>query len=299
MTKIASVAVIGGTHGNEYTGIYLLQQWQQAVEQVQRDSFSTELVMANPAAFKENRRYLDSDLNRQFLAALLDDVALADYEQSRAKVLNGQLGPKGKARTDFIIDLHNTTSNMGPSLILLQSDSFNLRLAAYIKQVMPEAVIVLEDQIPLAEHPYLCSIAPQGVIVEIGPQPQSVLRHDVLLWMETMTQCILDYVDLHNRNALPALPEEIELYRYTESIKLPEDENGQRLGMVHKQVEDSDFVPVQPGDPIMVTFAGEDMLWQGDYPAYPHFINEAAYYNSNFAMAMAQKVTLSIPNTAD
>ena len=295
MTKIQSVAVVGGTHGNEYSGIYLLQQWKKHPELVRRDSFTTELVFANPRAYEENRRYLDSDLNRQFIAEQLTDNSLGNYEQSRAKVLDGQLGPKGNASTDFIIDLHNTTSNMGPSLILLQSDDFNLRLAAYIKLKMPDAVIIMEDQIPVEQHPYLCSVAEQGVIVEIGPQPQSVLRQDILEWMRDMTQYILDFIHLNNAHQLPPLPTEVESFEYVETLKLPEDELGNRLGMVHKNVQDKDFQEVQPGEPIIALFDGGEVCWQGDYVAYPHFINEAAYYDSNLAMSMARKRTLKIP----
>lgn len=295
MKKIQSVALVGGTHGNEYSGIYLLQQWQKQPQKVNRESFNTEMLFANPQAYQNNSRFVDSDLNRQFLQHLLEDDSLTDYEQTRAKVINQQLGPKGQAKTDFIIDLHNTTSNMGPSLILLQSDAFNLQMAAYVTMQMPEAVIILEDQVSLTEHPYLCAIAEQGVIIEIGPQPQSVLRQDVLQWMDTMTGHILDFVELHNNSNLPMLPKEFDAYSYTETVKLPEDDKGERLGMVHSNVQDQDFKAIQPGDPIIKTFDGEDILWRGDYVAYPHFINEAAYYESNVAMSMAIKHKVTVP----
>lgn len=295
MKAIQSVALVGGTHGNEYSGIYLLQQWRKQPQKVQRESFGTQILFANPEAYKNNTRFVDSDLNRQFLPSLLADESLTDYEQSRAKIINQQLGPRGQAKTDFIIDLHNTTSNMGASLILLQSDDFNLQMAAYVSMEMPDAMIVLEDQVPLEEHPYLCAIAQQGVIVEIGPQPQSVLRQDVLEWMDTMTGHILDFVHLYNTGQLPALPETFEAYSYIETIKLPEDENGGRLGMVHCNVQDQDFKPVQPGDPIIKRFDGQDIVWSGDYEAYPHFINEAAYYESNVAMSMGSKTIVKTP----
>ncbi|MFC1503716.1 succinylglutamate desuccinylase/aspartoacylase family protein, partial [Pseudomonadota bacterium] len=109
MNKINTVAVVGGTHGNEFSGIYLLRKWQKNAQLISRSSFSTQTVFANPKAHEENRRYSDCDLNRQFSLADLDDQKLANYEQSRAKVINNQLGPKGNAKTDFIIDLHNTT----------------------------------------------------------------------------------------------------------------------------------------------------------------------------------------------
>ena len=291
---INSVAIVGGTHGNEFSGIYLLRKWQQEPQQVSRNSFSSQMVFANPKAFEENKRYLDCDLNRQFTLADLDNPELANYEQSRAKAINLQLGPKGNAKTDFIIDLHNTTSNMGPSLILLQSDAFNRKLGAYVKSKMPEAVVVLEDQVPVEEHYFLSSITKQGAIVEIGPQPQSVIRQDVLDWMEEMTRHILDYIDLHNTDALPELPARYEAFKYEETLKLPEDADGERIGMVHKNVQDADFKPLCEGDPIFTLFDGTEINWEGDYVAYPHFINEAAYYDNNLAMSMAKKVIVEV-----
>ncbi|MFC1503068.1 succinylglutamate desuccinylase/aspartoacylase family protein, partial [Pseudomonadota bacterium] len=138
------------------------------------------------------------------------------------------------------------------------------------------------------------SISPRGVIVEIGPQPQSVIRQDVLDWMEEMTRHILDYIELHNTNALPQLPASYEAFRYTETLKLPEDENGERAGMVHKNIQDADFKPLHSGDPIFTLFDGTEVFWEGDYEAYPHFINEAAYYDNNLAMSLGKKLLIEL-----
>ncbi len=297
MTTIKKVAIVGGTHGNEFTGITLIKQWQQSPQRVARDSFVVNTVFANPKAHEENKRYVDCDLNRQFTADDLNNDALCNYEQSRAKAMNGQLGPKGKkgdAKTDFIIDLHNTTSNMGPSLILLRMDAFNRKMGAYLKSKMPEVVVIVEDSCPMADHPYLCSVAPQGVIVEVGPQPQSVVRQDILEQMDAMTHHILDYVHHCNGGNLPELPPCYEAFRYTETLKLPENEKGERIGMVHKNVQDQDFKPLSKGDPVMALFNGGEIRWEGDYEAYPHFINEAAYYDNNLAMSMAEKIMVNI-----
>lgn len=293
MKKIEQVAVVGGTHGNEFSGIYLLKKWQKNPQLLAREGLQIETVFANTKAYEENKRYIDCDLNRQFISADLSNNTLTNYEQSRAKVINAQIGPKGDAKSDFIIDLHNTTSNMGPTLILLQSDLFNRQLGAYVLEKMPEAVIVFEDQVSLDEHYFLASIARQGVIVEIGPQPQSVIRQDVLDFMEDMTQHILDFVVLFNQGTATGLPEQYDAYKYIESIKLPEDEQGERIGMVHKNVQDQDFKPLAKGDAIFTLFDGGEICWEGDYQAYPHFINEAAYYDNNLAMSLAEKITVS------
>jgi aspartoacylase len=295
MDNIKQVAIVGGVHGNEFSGIYLVKQYKQTPKSVQRSTFTTELVWANPEAHYANKRYLHSDLNRQFKNRDLANPELANYEQSRAKVLNAQLGPKGQAKTDLIIDLHNTTSNMGACLILTQAGTFYNQLAAYVKMVMPEAVISQdEDHLAAEDHALMCTLGRYGVLVEVGPQPQSVLRQDVLELMDLMTRHILDFVELYNRNALPALPKQTEAFRYLHSIKLPVDEQGQRLGMVHRNVQDKDYQPIHPGDPIFTLFDGTEVCYDGDVTVYPTFINEAAYYDNNLAMSLNEKVLITL-----
>lgn len=294
MSTFKRVAIVGGTHGNEFSGIYLLRKWQNTPALISRPSFETETLFGNPNAFRDNKRYLDCDLNRQFVPVDLNNPLLGNYEQSRAKAINQQLGPKGNARTDLIIDLHNTTSNMGPTLILLKNDAFNTQLAAYVSERMENAVILFEDHCTMEEQFFLCSIANQGIIVEVGPQPQSVIRQDVLEWMDSMTGHILDFVDLYNKGEVPELPETVSAYRYVETLKLPENAQGERIGMVHKNVQDADFTPLRNGDPIFTTFEGSEICWKGDYEAYPHFINEAAYYDNNLAMSLGKKVEIAV-----
>ncbi len=295
MDKIKQVAIVGGVHGNEFSGIYLVKQYQPTPQHVTRPSFDSRCVWANPEAYYANKRYIHSDLNRQFKNVDLANSSLSNYEQSRAKVLNAELGPKGAAKTDLLIDLHNTTGNMGACLILTQAGPFYNKLAAYVKMKMPEAIISRdEDHFAAADHALMCTLGRYGVLVEVGPQPQSVLRHDVLELMDRMTQHILDFVELYNTDKLPPLPEHTEAFRYLHSIKLPMNEQGERLGMVHKNVQDKDYQPIQPGDPIFMLFDGTEICYEGQQTVYPTFINEAAYYDNNLAMSLNEKVLITL-----
>lgn len=295
MTPIRTVAIVGGVHGNEFSGIYAIRRYQQQPELIQRPSFSVSTLFANPQAHQANKRYLHSDLNRQFKTVDLNNPALANYEQSRAKVINQLLGPKENPKTDFVIDLHNTTSNMGACLIMTQAGPFYNQLAAYVKMVMPEAIISRdEDHFAREDHALLCTLGKYGVIVEVGPQSQSVLRQDVLEQMHEMTKHILDFVELYNTGTLPELPKRTEAYLYLHSIKLPMNEKGERLGMVHKNVQDNDYKAIHPGDPIFTLFDGTEVPYEGDTVVYPTFINEAAYYDNNLAMSLNDKVWIEL-----
>lgn len=294
-TPIRTVAIVGGTHGNEFSGIYLEKRYRNQPELMARSSFSCKTLFANPEAHQANKRYLHSDLNRQFKTADLANPLLTNYEQSRAKVINAELGPKGAAKTDFVIDLHNTTSNMGACLILTQPGRIYNLLAGYIRLKMPDAVISRdEDHFAAEDHALLCTVGTYGVIVEVGPQPQSVLRQDVLEQMHEMTQHILDFIELYNTNALPELPKRVEAFRYLHSIKLPLSASGERLGMVHKNIQDRDYQPIEPGAPLFTLFDGSVLNYDGNEVVYPTFINEAAYYDNNLAMSLNDKVWIEV-----
>lgn len=64
------------------------------------------------------------------------------YEVQRAQEINKMFGPKGSPEAyDVIFDLHNTTSNMGCTLILENSkDHFNLQMMNYIKVTAPRSM---------------------------------------------------------------------------------------------------------------------------------------------------------------
>jgi aspartoacylase len=296
MKKIENIAIVGGTHGNELAGIYLVKHWIESPELVARSAFDTQLVLANHNAMDKNIRYTDCDLNRQFSKAALADFSLGNYEQSRAKVLNQQLGPKGNSNTGLVIDLHNTTSNMGPTLLIPQRGEFYDLMAIYLKQFMPEVVVFLdEDHKSNDEHHLLCTIGQYGVIVEVGPVAQGVLKHQVTEQMATMTQLILDFVQAYNTDSLPVLADKIEAFRYKKSLTLPVDADNNRIAMVHQDVEGNDFKALTPGSPIFQTFNGESILYKGTETVYPTFINEAAYYDNNLAMSLCVKATVKNP----
>ncbi len=295
LSSIRTVAIVGGTHGNEFSGIYLEKRYRNQPQLMARSSFSCKTLFANPEAHQANKRYLHSDLNRQFKTADLANPLLTNYEQSRAKVINAELGPKGAAKTDFVIDLHNTTSNMGACLILTQPGRIYNLLAGYVRLKMPDAVISRdEDHFAAEDHALLCTVGTYGVIVEVGPQPQSVLRQDVLEQMHEMTQHILDFIELYNTDELPELPKRVEAFRYLHSIKLPLAANGERLGMVHKNIQDRDYQAIEPGAPLFTLFDGTVLNYDGTEVVYPTFINEAAYYDNNLAMSLNDKVWIEV-----
>lgn len=289
---INSIALIGGTHGNETSGIQLIRNWQKYGLPARFENMNISLHLANQAAMDANVRFLDEDLNRQFTIEGLSTENNAK-EAVLAKSLNKKLGPKGDAATDFVIDIHNTTSAMGATLIILEVDEFHVNLARYVKYHMPEANILVEDEKPYLDHGYLCTSGKRGVMIEVGGQPQGVLREDVLSLTEKMAEAILDFCSAYNTGSLVTadLPQ-CEAFRLGENISFPLDEKGMRSAMIHPALQDKDFKPLLPGMPVFRTFEGEDIVWEGNSSTYPHFINEAAYFKLDVAFATAERVML-------
>jgi aspartoacylase len=290
--KIGAVAIVGGTHGNELTGIYTVKQWRKANWASNFPEFQIEYLLANKAAIEENRRYLDKDLNRCFTLDDLSDLNKNNKEQNIARNINQALGPKGNARVDFIIDLHTSTANMQTNIVLIKVDEFHLKLAAYIKKIIPSAIITTESNL-MSDHHFLCSIAEKGVLIEIGPIAQGTLDSDCFDKTNIATKTCLDFVNLYNNAQLPDLGKEIEVISYFSELHFPQDKDGEIVGMIHPSLIGKDYSILETGKPIYKTFSGEDILYDGE-TANIAFVNEAAYYDQKISMCLCRPMKFSL-----
>ncbi|XP_072834725.2 aspartoacylase isoform X2 [Pogona vitticeps] len=295
---VRRVALFGGTHGNELSGVFLVKHWQQEGEpEIRRPGLQTKPFMANPRAVEKCCRYIDCDLNRVFETENLGKPLAENtpYEVQRAQEINSIFGPKGSRDAyDLIFDLHNTTANMGGTLILESSrDDFTIQMCSYIKGALaPEVCPVF-----LIEHPHLKyattrSVAKHPVGVEVGPQPHGVLRADILEKMRKIVRHGLDFIRMFNAGqAFP--PCTIEAYKIVEKVDYPRGKNNEITALIHPDLQDQDWQPLHPGDPIFLTMEGEVILYEGETTVYPAFVNEAAYYEKQQAFVKTVKETLS------
>ena len=301
MPHIKQVAITGGTHGNELTGVHLLKHWRSDPAQVARSSFTTELHLTNPRANGLNRRYIDQDLNRQFSLDDLNNTALLGYEHQQAKALNALLGPKEDPRVDFVIDLHTTTANMGTSLIFNSEDPLVVGMAFYVQQQLPHAKLFMDPGERLSDT-FLTSVGRyNGFLVEVGPVPQGLLRADVYNETQAVVMHCLDYLDAFNRGTLPTLAGQREGFCFVEKVVLPENEQGELTAMVHPDLQDRDYQPIAPGDPFFMTLAGDTLAYTGSKVVYGAFINEAAYYDAHVGLSLMDKIQIELKSepTAD
>ncbi|XP_016141383.1 aspartoacylase [Sinocyclocheilus grahami] len=281
------VAIFGGTHGNEMSGITLVNMWIQNSAEIERNGLVVKPFISNPRAVEKCTRYIDTDLNRAFTPENLSapDVEGLPYEVQRAKEINRMFGPKGSSDAyDAIFDLHNTTSNMGSTLILESStDLFNLQMVHYIKKAMvPHTCSVLLNEHPQLKYSTTRSVAKHPIGLEVGPQPQGVLRSNVFESMRTILKHALDFIELFN-SGVEFPPCTVDVFRVQERMDYPRDTNGNITAMVHPHLQDCDWEPLNRGDPMFLTFDGRTVLYEGANTVYPTFINEAAYYEKQQA----------------
>jgi aspartoacylase len=288
LNQIQRVAIVGGTHGNELTGVYLVKKFEQLPHLIQRSSVNSFTLLANPKAVAAGRRYIDRDLNRCFLKEDLNNTTQSSYEDNQAKKIYQLLGPKADRQVDFIIDLHTTTANMGITIIPASNHPFNLQLAAYLCTLNPHLKIYrwLDSE---QDSPFLRSISQVGCAIEVGAIAQGILDATLFQQTEQIIHTILDYLDSYNRSESLPFNANLTLYQGVELVDYPRNEQGELQAIIHPELQFKDYQPLHPDDPMFLTFYGQTIAYTGESIVYPVFINEAAYYEKGIAMCLTQQ----------
>ncbi|CAJ1086251.1 N-acyl-aromatic-L-amino acid amidohydrolase (carboxylate-forming) B-like [Xyrichtys novacula] len=308
LPRLPRVAVCGGTHGNELSGVYLVRELlrvqretsEKEKEEEDKKSMSVLTVLANPKAMQRCSRYIDTDLNRCFTHAILNSP-LSDkppYEMVRSRDLNALLGPKGSCEAvDLVCDLHNTTANMGLCFISYSDcDWICLHIFRHLQRQMPEiSMRYIHFDVSNRESYSLDSIGKHGFAIEIGPQPHGVVRSNIYTTMKSGVQHMLDWVHFFNSGTTfeGGL---VEVFTMVKNIDYPRDcVTCSITAAIHPKLQDRDFCLLHPGDPMFQTFSGETLRYKGKEALYPFFINECAYYEKGIALSLARKKHVMIP----
>ena len=296
LNTVNSVVVVGGTHGNEYTGVWCIKELD-AHPPTCYPSLQINTLLGNPDAHYQNKRFVDHDLNREFtMLKLLEQTN--SVEARRARELNELLGPKSNPKTDVIVDLHTTTTNMGTTLIVPAGDVFMTQAAAYVVSKFPEVRILVHNLPVREERPNLCSTARHGLTIEVGPVPQGVIRHDAVENTKKALHLFLEFLERRN-NGDDVLQELKQVYHSGQvpcfqsapakrkgelsgKIKWPSCSRNENFPayMVHKMVQDRDFCLIRKGDPLFIGMDGTVIPYNGSHgdEVYLMFVNEGGYY---------------------
>ncbi len=275
-----TVLVFGGTHGNEWTGVYAIQKFAQELQQEAR-GLEVEFIHANPEAFALNRRFKDEDLNRAF--QFLTEARPSSYEHRRARELRERMAQ----RPCFVIDLHTTTAAMGNTVIITRQHPLNLRVAAELVRKIPETRVILS---PDPQRKYLVSQSDFGLMIEVGPVANGVLEPRALLATKALLAETLRELATPSNLTETAL----EIYEEIEDVYYPLDESGELTAYIHPELQGKDFCALEGEYVAFKSFSGADLKRKASEELYPIFINEAAYYPTKLAFTLCRKKTLKL-----
>ncbi len=276
-----NILICGGTHGNEWTGVYLIKEYSIELQK-KFPQLNQQFLQINPDAFKANRRFIDEDINRVFEFINKNEVhQTLEYkrgEQILAEIKNNQ--------PDWIFDFHTTTSNLGSTIIITQNNTENFKLAAALLKKLPQVKIIFA---PDPNKKYLLSQVPKGLMIEIGPIANGIIDSKILLEskliLETLLQLLTENTYLNET--------QVEYYEEVEDIYYPLT-NNEISGIVHPNLQGKDFVLLSKGDKVFLNFDGSEISYQSEEQSFPIFINEAAYYPTKLAFTLCRKTVKQI-----
>lgn len=279
MKALKKVLIFGGTHGNEWTGIYAVKKYAESLTQEFKD-LDLHFILANPEAFKINKRFKDEDLNRAF--QFLHEERPDSFEHRRAKELKTLID----AEPCFVIDLHTTTSNMGNTVIISHNQPSNFHVAREMTKSLPDCRVIVS---PDPTKKYLASQSDFGMMIEVGPVANGVLSGEVL---EGTVQVLKEVLrGISTLATLTGGP--LEIYEEIEDIFYPQNENSELDGYIHPAFQGQDFKPIEGRYTPFKSFDGKEVSLETKERLYPIFINEAAYYPQLLAFTLCRKKTMN------
>lgn len=100
------ILILGSQHGNERLGIKLYEHIKKHRSKLEQH---VSYKLANPKAFRQNVRYVETDMNRSY------GEDTHSYESSRAAQI---LRDIDDGSFDLVLDMHTTTCDQPPCLIV-------------------------------------------------------------------------------------------------------------------------------------------------------------------------------------
>lgn len=147
MTK---VLIIGSQHGNELIGFHFITHLGLRRRELLR---RCDFVIANPAAVRAGKRYIETDMNRSYR---LDEET---YESKRAANVLRYIDD---TKPDLVLDLHTTRCIQPPCLIVTGP---SLARQKFVASSMIRRIVVMPDDI--ARHS-LIGVCERAVSIEVS-----------------------------------------------------------------------------------------------------------------------------------
>lgn len=261
---------VGGIHGNEPHGLHAARAVLRELERI-HPPFRGEFIAfaGNLQALSERRRFVEKDLNRQWVPERIEAIrsgreigSEGPEDREQRELLDAIQSTLSRAGTRaYFIDLH-TSSADGPPFL---SVGDTLRNRAFASHFPLPAVLGLEEQIdgPLLE--FVSDLGHVTLGVEGGQHglEASVANLESVLWLALHAAGNLEVADLPSHashrerleQARAGLPRTLEVY-YRHSV-LPEDRFRMRPGYRNLQhVSEGEVIADDRTGPIRTREAG-------------------------------------------
>jgi len=157
------IAIVACVHGNEPYGLEVGKNLPS----------SCSFFIANEKALRENKRFIDTDLNRCF-PGKID----GNHEEYLAYQLT-----KNLKSFDYVIDLHSTPQNCEMFGILTKPNKEKMRLAKLLG--LKRIVIMTQEY---ASGKALIDVVECGISLEIGPHQSNEISKQALAAINNLTE---------------------------------------------------------------------------------------------------------------
>ena len=247
--ELKKVVVVGGTHGNEYTGVWCIKALDRALDRIHSTypSLVVSTLLGNPKAHLENKRFVDEDLNRQFTREALllannykymdadtttmgsdshmdmnTDTDTRPHELVRALEIDQHLGPKfGTTSHEQEEDGSIGTVASTHVVIDLHSTTSNMGLTIIVAEgdaIMTRAAAYVRQKCIEAGHVVHC-ILHTHANRDVRPNLSSTGRHGFTIEVGPVPQGVLRHDAVEKtESAIHALFEYLHLHNTDRSL---------------------------------------------------------------------------------
>jgi aspartoacylase len=291
-----TIAVTGGTHGNERGGIWTVRNLLAHPDLFAFAGLEVRGILSHPGAIERNVRYLDRDLNRCFGPELLQARKDSpELERRRALELRDEICPNGIS-PDLLVDLHNTTSNMGVTWILTSLDPLLVWLATRALGRDPRTRILHTPE-TAQSNIFLPSLGAREITLEIGPVAHGTESHWAWRAAQDHLLGILgDLSQLLREELDPGQEIRDERFEFFQTVSVetyPRDASGRSRALIHEQASGGDYREFRDGDALFFDpCTNETIAYRGE-PMHPVFLGEAAYVESAIAYHTTRRLRWS------
>ncbi len=165
MQEIEPIHILGGVHGNERIGVHLVQEIKRGM--TLDTTLRLKPLLGNIDAIQRNSCYITVDLNQQFKKHKQANPSI--YEVDRALEIEQQM-----TKSELLVDLHSTTSNMGVSFIFSEWTPVTQFLASLLLKSTPNSFILYETEFKKSS----AIVSPLAITLEVSSIGQGQASYD-------------------------------------------------------------------------------------------------------------------------